>query len=157
MKGSAPKSPETGSQASRVKNFQPKAARLSCERAIRIKRIKRTMAKILQAQTIISVAKLTSASLPLPRLLRKSRIGETGGDVTCSSALCVGRLSSAAETDEGTPCSFSILMQQEKSGFREDAELSVVVEGKRRTNPARPVFARRQGYLIWAIVFRTIS
>src|SRR4051794_22745263 len=101
MKGSAPKSPETGSQAWRVKNLQPKADRLSCERAIRMKRIKRTMAKMLQAQTIIRVAKLASASLPLPRLLRKSRTGEVRGCVTCSSAVCVGRLSSAAETDEG--------------------------------------------------------
>src|ERR1700737_5124552 len=51
MKGSAPKSPETGSHAERVKNFQPNATRLGRECITRMPTMKRTIAKILKAQT----------------------------------------------------------------------------------------------------------
>ena len=54
MKGSAPKSPETGSHAWRVKNFHPNWTRLRCERTTRIVRMKRTIAKMLHAQRSIT-------------------------------------------------------------------------------------------------------
>ena len=62
MKGSAPKSPETGSHASRVKNFQPKAARLGRDCRIRMAKMNRTMAKMVNAHSIIRAAKVLSAT-----------------------------------------------------------------------------------------------
>src|SRR5271168_4554982 len=79
IKGSAPKSPETGSHAWRVKKLQPNWARLRCERTIRMLRMKRTIAKMLKAQTSITAAKLLSANLPLPRSLRKVRTADGAG------------------------------------------------------------------------------
>src|SRR5579871_3127765 len=76
MKGRAPKSPETGSHAERVKNLQPNCAKLRWERRTRIVRMKRTMTKMLQAHNSMTAAKLLSAKRPLPRLLRNSRMGE---------------------------------------------------------------------------------
>src|SRR5271155_501046 len=40
-------------------------------------KMKMTIAKILHAQISMTAAKLSSASRPLPRLLRKSRIGDS--------------------------------------------------------------------------------
>src|SRR5258705_1717808 len=85
MKGSAPKSPETGSHAERVKNFQPNCTRLGRECKTRMPKMKRTMAKIVQAQTSMTAAKLLSAMRPLPRLRRKSRIGEGGGSIAANA------------------------------------------------------------------------
>jgi hypothetical protein len=59
-----------------VKKLQPNCARLRWERRIRILRMKRTMAKMLNAQRSMTAAKLVSAMRPLPRLFRKSRIVE---------------------------------------------------------------------------------
>ena len=59
-----------------TKNLQPKADDAqSCERRIRITRMKRTITKMLQAHNSMTAAKLLSAKRPLPRLLRNSRIG----------------------------------------------------------------------------------
>src|SRR5438270_5479525 len=81
MKGSAPKSPETGSHAARVKNFQPNCTRLGRECTTRMTKIKRTIAKMVQAQRSITAAKLLSAMRPLPRLLRNSRMGDVAVSV----------------------------------------------------------------------------
>src|SRR5215469_15886046 len=76
MKGSAPKSPETGSHADLVKNFKPNCTRLGRECSTRRTRMNRTIAKIVQAHRSITAAKVLSATRPLPRLLRNSRMGD---------------------------------------------------------------------------------
>src|ERR1700677_2111937 len=113
MKGSAPKSPETGSHAWRVKNFQPNWTKLRWEWMMRMPRIKRTIAKMLQAQRSMTAAKLLSARLPLPRLLRYSRMGD--GVVlpvmgTGSSANFAGGAGSVFGTGNTDPGSFSVVM-----------------------------------------------
>src|SRR5580692_3040028 len=101
MKGSAPKSPETGSHASRVKKLQPNCARLRWERRIRILRMKRTIAKMLNAQSSMTAAKLVSAMRPLPRLFRKSRIGE-GIAATADDAASGARVAGGPSSVGGT-------------------------------------------------------
>src|SRR3981081_2285484 len=48
-------------------------------------KMKRTIAKILQAQTSMTAAKVLSATRPLPRLRRKSRICEGDGPIAASA------------------------------------------------------------------------
>src|SRR5882757_9894772 len=48
-------------------------------------KMKRTIAKILQAQTSMTAAKVLSATRPLPRLRRKSRMGEGEGSFAASA------------------------------------------------------------------------
>src|SRR5258707_9619510 len=104
MKGSAPKSPATGSHASRVKNFQPNAARLGRECRTRMPKMNTTMAKMLKAHRSVSAAKLLSARAPLPRLLRKSRMADTlapavGTESCASSADGLGRMGGTGSGD----------------------------------------------------------
>ena len=83
---------------------------------MRMPRMNRTIAKILQAQRSMTAAKLLSARLPLPRLLRYSRIGEgamspeTG---TGSEANLVGGAGSVFGTGNTDPGSFSVVMRAE--------------------------------------------
>jgi hypothetical protein len=75
-----------------------------------------TIAKILHAQTSMIAAKLLSARLPLPRLLRYSRMGdgavvpETGAG---SAANFVGLVGSVFGTGNTGPDSFSLVMRVE--------------------------------------------
>jgi hypothetical protein len=75
-----------------------------------------TIAKMLHAHTSITAAKLLSARLPLPRLLRYSRMGEgavlpdTG---TGSDANFVGTAASVFCTGNTGPDSFSLVMRVE--------------------------------------------
>src|SRR6266566_682281 len=57
-------------------------------------KMKRTIAKILQAQTSMTAAKLLSATRPLPRLLRKSRMGE--GEVSTAASAGSGEWTAGA-------------------------------------------------------------
>src|SRR6266481_5059530 len=57
-------------------------------------KMKRTIAKILQAQTSMTAAKLLSAMRPLPRLLRKSRTGE--GEVSTAASAGSGESTAGA-------------------------------------------------------------
>ncbi len=81
MKGSAPKSPLTGSHAERAKKCHPNWCSVSRDRTTRMMRIKATIAKMEDAQKSIRPAKLRSAMLPLGRELRKARIAEGGAGV----------------------------------------------------------------------------
>jgi len=80
---------------------------------MRMPKINRTMAKMLQAQSSMTAAKLLSARLPLPRLLRYSRMGEgaalpeTGAG---SAANFVGGAGSVFGTGNTDPGSFSVVM-----------------------------------------------
>src|SRR5579871_1088423 len=115
MKGRAPKSPETGSHAERVKNLQPNCAKLRCERRTRMVRMKRTMTKMLQAHNSMTAAKLLSARRPLPRLLRYSRMGESVVTAAWGSAPAagVGVTASVAGTGRGDPGSRSVVIRVE--------------------------------------------
>src|ERR1700733_12612132 len=75
--------------------------------------INSTIAKMLHAQTSITVAKLLSARVPLPRLLRYSRIGEgtLAGAGTGSEANFVGTAGSVVGTGNTDPGSFSVVMR----------------------------------------------
>src|SRR6202046_172317 len=64
MNGSAPKSPETGSQVRVEKKCQPNALMESCECETRTETIRITIAKMLSAQTTIRDAKAPSAIRP---------------------------------------------------------------------------------------------
>src|SRR5271155_5724780 len=113
MNGSAPKSPETGSQAWRVKNFQPNWTRLRWERRTRMLRMKRTMAKMLQAQTSMTAAKLLSAIRPLPRWFRYARMAETGAPAKAGSrpaAKVAGGASTGGGRGVEDPGSRSVVM-----------------------------------------------
>ncbi len=76
MKGIAPKSPLTGSQFFPLKNAKPNFTIVICDRTTSVVAMRMTMAKMLSAQIWTSTANDMSAALPLPRLPRKSRIGE---------------------------------------------------------------------------------
>jgi hypothetical protein len=76
MKGSAPNSPLTGSQAWRKKNPKPNFEIESWERAISSNKISATIAKITRAHAIIRPEKALSMPAELPRDCRNFRIGE---------------------------------------------------------------------------------
>src|SRR5580704_11187582 len=116
MNGRAPKSPEMGSHAERVKNFQPNCAKLRCERRARMVRMKRTMTKMLQAHSNMTAAKLLSARRPLPRLLRNSRMGErvvVAGSGSGGPGAGAGVAANVAGTGSDDPGSRSVVMRVE--------------------------------------------
>ena len=77
MKGRAPNSPLTGSQACLKKKPMPNFDIDNRERMINSTRISPTMAKMTSAQTTMSPAKALSTVTELPRDCRNFRICET--------------------------------------------------------------------------------
>src|ERR1700722_5494004 len=104
MKGSAPKSPETGSHELFLKKLQPKAWMESLELLTSTKTISSTMAKMLRAQMSMRAPKAPSANLPGLRCCRKERMAEgcagttsaPGCEVDCAS--CGGTVISGSFT-----------------------------------------------------------
>ena len=76
MKGKAPKSPLTGSQAVRAKKRQPNCVSERREPLMRVTTMKRTMRKMEQAQASRTALKPRSARVLGPRLLRKARMSD---------------------------------------------------------------------------------
>src|SRR5580698_1348436 len=76
-------------------------------------KINATIAKILHAQSSMTAAKLLSARLPLPRLLRYSRIGEgaPAGPETESEPSFIGEAGSVFGTGNTDPGSFSVVIR----------------------------------------------
>ena len=94
--------------------------------------MKATIAKMLHAQTSMTAAKLLSAKLPLPRLLRYSRIAEgaLAGPGTGSEANFVGNAGSVFGTGDTDPGSFSVVMRLEGTIlFSYDPDSGLIVSG----------------------------